>query len=96
MLKHITAVILLGLASLFAALQPAIAQSPQKTTASEVVDAETLEAFVLYAKITCGSFYRSQRPRAVSPKHQRRRRLETREHVPHHHVARWHGVSSRR
>ena len=49
-MKHITAVILLGLASLFAAVQPAVAQSPEKITASEVVDAETLEAFVLYAK----------------------------------------------
>ena len=49
-MKHITAVILWGMTSLFTAVQPAIAQSPQKTTASEVVDAETLKAFVLYAK----------------------------------------------
>ena len=56
MLKHITAVILWGMTSLFAALQPAIAQSPQKITASEVVDAETLEAFVLYAKSHAEAF----------------------------------------
>ena len=55
-MKHITAVILWGMASLFAAVQPAIAQSPQKITASEVVDAETLEAFVLYAKSHAEAF----------------------------------------
>ena len=48
-MKRLTAVIILGLASLFAAVQPAIAQSPE-VTASEVVDKETLKAFVEGAK----------------------------------------------
>lgn len=54
MLNHITAVIILGLFTLFVAVQPAIAQTP-KTTASEVVDAETLKAFVEGAKARLAS-----------------------------------------
>ena len=55
-MRRLTAVILWGMASLVVAVQPAIAQSPQKITASEVVDAETLEAFVLYAKSHAEAF----------------------------------------
>ena len=54
-MKHITAGIILGLASFLFAVQPAIAQTT-KTTASEVVDAETLKAFVLYAKSHAETF----------------------------------------
>ena len=47
--KRLTAAIILGLVSLFIAPDPAVAQSPE-TTASEVVDQETLKAFVEEAK----------------------------------------------
>ena len=48
-MKRLTAVLILGLVGLFAAAYSAIAQSPE-TTASEVVDRETLQAFVEGAK----------------------------------------------
>ena len=48
-MKRLIVVLILGLASLFIAPDPAVAQSPE-TTASEVVDAETLKAFVEGAK----------------------------------------------
>ncbi len=47
--KHLTAALVLGLAGLFIAPYPAVAQSPE-TIASEVVDRETLQAFVEGAK----------------------------------------------
>ena len=61
-MKRLTAVIILGLASLFA-VRPAIAQSPE-TTASEVVDAETLKAFVEGAKTQMATL---TYPNAVMP-----------------------------
>ena len=48
-MKRLTVVLILGLIGLFAASNAAIAQSPE-TTASEVVDRETLQAFVEGAK----------------------------------------------
>ena len=48
-MKHMTTVLILGLASLLPTAHPAAAQSPV-VTASEVVDAETLKAFVEGAK----------------------------------------------
>ena len=47
--KRLTAAIILGLVSLLIAPYPAVAQSPE-TTASEVVDQETLKAFVEEAR----------------------------------------------
>ncbi len=49
------ALLILGLASLLSAVQPAVAQSPE-TTASEVVDAETLQAFVEGARAWSETF----------------------------------------
>ncbi|MDE2699259.1 MAG: cache domain-containing protein, partial [Gemmatimonadota bacterium] len=54
-MRRLTAVIILGLFTFCAVVQPAVAQT-QKITASEVVDAETLEAFVLYAKSHAEAF----------------------------------------
>ena len=48
-MKRPTVALILGLAGLFIAPYPAVAQSPE-TTASEVVDTETLKAFVEDAK----------------------------------------------
>ena len=48
-MKRLTVVLILGLAGLFVATDPAVAQSPE-ITASEVVDRETLQAFVEGAK----------------------------------------------
>ena len=48
-MKRLIVVLILGLVSLFIAPYPAVAQA-QETTASEVVDAETLKAFVEGAK----------------------------------------------
>ncbi|MDE2807535.1 MAG: hypothetical protein OXN90_03880, partial [Gemmatimonadota bacterium] len=48
-MKRLTAVLILALVGLFAAADAAIAQSSE-TTASEVVDRETLQAFVEGAK----------------------------------------------
>ena len=44
-MKRLTAALILGLAGLLVATHPAVAESPE-TTASEVVDRETLQAFV--------------------------------------------------
>ena len=52
--KRLTAAIILGLASLLLAAQTAVAQAPE-VTASEVVDRETLQAFVEAAKETLES-----------------------------------------
>ena len=48
-MKRMTVVLILGLASLLPVAHPAAAQSPA-VTASQVVDAETLKAFVEGAK----------------------------------------------
>ncbi|MXY84399.1 MAG: hypothetical protein F4Y91_20665 [Gemmatimonadetes bacterium] len=48
-MKRLTAALMLALASLLSAAHPAIAQDPE-VTASDVVDRETLKAFVLAAK----------------------------------------------
>ena len=48
-MKRLTAAIILGLASLLLAAQTAVAQAPE-VTAGEVVDRETLQAFVEAAK----------------------------------------------
>ena len=48
-MKRLTAVLILALASLLPAAHPAIAQDPE-VTAGDVVDRETLKAFVLAAK----------------------------------------------
>ena len=48
-MKRLTAVLMLALASLLSAAHPAIAQDPE-VTAGDVVDRETLKAFVLAAK----------------------------------------------
>ena len=52
--KRLTAAIILGLVSLFIAPDPSVAQSPE-ITASEVVDRETLQAFVEEAKARSAS-----------------------------------------
>ncbi len=54
-MKRLTAVLILGLASLFIAPYPAVAQSPE-TTASEVVDRATLQAFVEGARAWSATF----------------------------------------
>ena len=46
-MKRLTASVILGLASLLPVAHPAAAQAPE-VTASEVVDQETLKAFVEY------------------------------------------------
>ena len=53
--KSLTAALILGLAGLLAAVYPAVAQSPE-TTASEVVDRETLQAFVEDARAWSETF----------------------------------------
>ena len=54
-MKCLTAVTILGLAYILPVAHPAIAQSPE-TTASEVVDAETLQAFVEGARTWSETF----------------------------------------
>ena len=53
-MKRLTVVLILGLAGLFVAPYPSVAQSPE-ITASEVVDRETLQAFVEEAKARSAS-----------------------------------------
>ena len=53
--KRLTAALISGLASLFIAPYPTVAQSPE-TTASEVVDRETLQAFVEGARAWSETF----------------------------------------
>ena len=53
-MKRLTVVLILGLAGLFVAPDPSVAQSPE-ITASEVVDRETLQAFVEEAKARSAS-----------------------------------------
>ena len=48
-MKRLTAALILSLATLLLAVHPAIAQDPE-VTAGDVVDRETLKAFVLAAK----------------------------------------------
>ena len=55
-MKRLTAAIILGLASLFVAVNPAVAQNDAKVTASDVVDRESLKAFVLEAREYLDSF----------------------------------------
>ena len=54
-MKYLTAVTILGLAYILPVAHPAVAQSPE-TTASEVVDAETLQAFVEGARAWSETF----------------------------------------
>ena len=54
--KHLTAAIILGLASLFFAVNPAVAQNGAKVTASDVVDRASLKAYVLEAREYLDSF----------------------------------------
>ena len=54
-MKRLTAALILGLAGLFVAAYPVAAQSPE-TTASEVVDQETLQAFVEGARAWSATF----------------------------------------
>ncbi len=54
-MKRLTAALILGLAGFFVAAYPAAAQSPE-TTASEVVDRETLQAFVEDARAWSETF----------------------------------------
>ena len=54
-MKRLTAALILGLAGLFVAVSPTVAQSPE-TTASEVVDRETLQAFVEGASAWSATF----------------------------------------
>ena len=49
-MKRLTAAIILGLASLFFAVNPAVAQNDATVTASDVIDRESLKAFVLEAR----------------------------------------------
>ena len=93
--KRLTAAIILGLASLLIAPYPAVAQSPE-TTASEVVDQETLKAFVEEARAWSETI---TDPNDVAPlycHYQCRGGLEAREHISHPHAAKWHRVLSRR
>ena len=53
-MKRLSAVLILGLVSLFPPVSPAVAQAPE-VTASEVVDQETLQAFVEAAKASLES-----------------------------------------
>ena len=55
-MKRLTAAIILGLASLFFAVNPAVAQSDATVTARDVVDRESLKAFVLEAREYLDSF----------------------------------------
>ncbi len=55
-MKRLTAAIILGLASLFLAVNPAVAQDDARVTASDVVDRESLKAFVLEAREYLDSF----------------------------------------
>ena len=55
-MKRLTAAIILGLASLFFAVNPAVAQNDAKVTARDVVDRESLNAFVLEAREYLDSF----------------------------------------
>lgn len=54
-MKRLTTALILGLAGLFVAVSPTVAQSPE-TTASEVVDRETLQAFVEGARAWSATF----------------------------------------
>ena len=54
-MKRLKVALISGLASLFIAPYPAVAQSPE-TTASEVVDRETLKAFVEGARAWSETF----------------------------------------
>ena len=49
-MKRLTAAIILGLASLFFAVNPAVAQNDATVTARDVVDRKSLKAFVLEAR----------------------------------------------
>ena len=55
-MKRLTAAIILGLASLFFAMNPAVAQNDATVTARDVVDRESLKAFVLEAREYLDSF----------------------------------------
>ena len=55
-MQRLTAAIILGLASLFFAVNPAVAQNDAKVTARDVVDRESLKAFVLEAREYLDSF----------------------------------------
>ena len=55
-MKRLTAAIILGLSSLFFAVNPAVAQSDATVTARDVVDRESLKAFVLEAREYLDSF----------------------------------------
>ena len=55
-MKRLTAANILGLASLFFAVNPAVAQSDAKVTARDVVDRASLKAFVLEAREYLESF----------------------------------------
>ncbi len=54
-MRHLSAALVVGLAGFLVATGPAAAQSPE-VTASDVVDAETLEAFVEGAKAWSATF----------------------------------------
>ena len=87
-MKHMTVVLILGLASLLPIAHPAAAQSPA-VTASEVVDAETLKAFVEGAKARIEEI--DEAKQLLTPfisSLAGRRRLEAREHIPHAHERR--------
>ena len=71
-------------------------RASDEVTAADVKDAETLKAFVEGAAAWSATFYRSQRLRPLCCRHQCRGRLETREHLPHSHVAERHGNHSYR
>ena len=84
-MKLLPAVPILALASLLPTAYLAAAQTPE-VTASEVVDAETLKAFVEGAKARIEEINESKQlltPFLASI--QGRRRLEAREHIPHSH-----------
>ena len=55
-MKRLTAANILGLASLFFAVNPAVAQTDAKVTARDVVDRASLKAFVLEAREYLDSF----------------------------------------
>ena len=55
-MKRLTAAIILGLASLFFAVNPAVAQNDATVTARDVVDRKSLKAFVLEAREYLDSF----------------------------------------
>ena len=55
-MKRLTAAIILGLSSLLFAVNPAVAQNDATVTARDVVDRESLKAFVLEAREYLDSF----------------------------------------